>query len=749
MKKLTAWIIFLALAVTLLAAVPASADEYMKYVNRDTLEAYKEPDADSKVLKRLKGGDQVMLSGNILLGSKFTSILLADTKHGGQMEAWVLTKYLVDDMPQKYCKHQWGKWVVTDEPTCTHSGERERICKICDKVQTETLKRLEHEFGKWRVIKEATCVKEGQRERTCRLCGYKQKETYLEDHTFGKWTVTEEPTCTETGERVRRCKVCGYEEAQTLEKLPHEYEWKVTKQPTDHTQGVREKICKVCGHKGGKEDFDPDGTMRRNDRGDDVRALQQLLVDQGYLNAGGADGIFGGGTEKALIQFQKDQGLEPDGVAWPQTVKRLQHDFGPWQTLREMTRTEAGERVRTCRDCGYEQHETVEPSPRFVRGNRGEAIRALQQIMSQLGYNAGGFDGIYGRKLDTAYEAFADDHGLVAENGVIRPADVDAAINAWLDEVPDNEWKGEAQDDGPVNLALTVTPTDRIDDSGMVTYNWSLTNLGSGRCTFSALLLTFGRKADFRSEDLVMVLDGLELKPNAANNASGSFTADMEWGEGNLNFAALAVYERTGGKYLSNVVTYENESDAASKTVAPIPVETDVNRLPDGVWPVAFDRGDILSGKSGIYMNAVHIFSEDRYAAEDIDALAEGDSIIVDGETIVVRTLDRDGGVTINGGLGEDDGVDLREDEETGAWRVVGYDDLATYTEHGVTTLIIESDTTYTDVSDPQQIPTVVRGADIVDAMMKADEYATFDQYNTRVTIEGGRLVSISHLYTP
>jgi len=123
--------------------------------------------------------------------------------------------------------------------------------------------------------------------------------------------------------------------------------------------------------------------------------------------------------------------------------------------------------------------------------------------------------------------------------------------------------------------------------------------------------------------------------------------------------------------------------------------------------------------------------------------------IIVDGETIVVRTLDRDGGVTINGGLGEDDGVDLREDEETGAWRVVGYDDLATYTEHGVTTLIIESDTTYTDTSDPQQIPTIVRGADIVDAMMKADEYATFDQYNTRVTIEGGRLVSISHLYTP
>ena len=30
------------------------------------------------------------------------------------------------------------------------------------------------------------------------------------------------------------------------------------------------------------------------------------------------------------------------------------------------------------------------------------------------------------------------------------------------------------------------------------------------------------------------------------------------------------------------------------------------------------------------------------------DALAKGDSIVVDGETILVRTIDRDGGVTIN-----------------------------------------------------------------------------------------------------
>jgi len=748
MKKFTVWVAAVALVMALLLAIPASADEYTKYVNKDRLEAYKEPDSDSKVVKKLKGGTEVMLSGDVLFGSKYTSILLEDTKHGGQMEAWVLTKYLVDDMPQKYCKHKWGKWRVTDDPTCTHSGERERTCKICGKVQTEKLKRLEHEFGKWKVVKEATCVREGERERTCKLCGYEQRETYLADHTFGHWKVTEEPTCTETGERERKCKVCGYVEEETLEKLPHEYEWKVIEEATDHSAGTRARICRVCGHNGGEESFDPDGTLRRGARGDDVRAMQQLLVDQGYLNAGGADGIFGGGCEKAVMQFQKDQGLEPDGVAWPQTLKRLQHDFGPWETVKEMTRSEAGERVRTCRDCGYEQRETVEPQPWLERGRRGEDVRALQQIMKQLGYDAGGFDGIYGRKLDAAYAAFAENRELLAEEGVIRPADVDAAVNAWLDDLPDGEWKGEDQSDA-VNLALTVTPVDGADDSGMVSYNWSLTNLGSGRCTFTALLLTFGETPDFRSEDLVMALDGFELKANAANSASGSFTADMEWGEGSLNFAALAVDDRTGGKWLSNAVTYGNETEAQSRTVAPVPVEIDVNRLPDGTWPVAFNQGDIFSGTSGVYMNGVHVYTVDRYAPEDVEALAAGDSIVVEGQNIEVKAVEFGGDVSINGGLDGENGVELRMDEETGYYRVAGYDDLATYTDHGVTTLVIGEDTTYTDVSDPTQNPVIVRGAEIVDAIAKAGEDVSFDAFNTRVTIENGALVSISHIYTP
>jgi YD repeat-containing protein len=52
--------------------------------------------------------------------------------------------------------------------------------------------------------------------------------------------------------------------------------------------------------------------------GDDVTALQQALVDQGY-DVGEVDGIYGPMTEAAVRVFQEAEGLEPDGIAGPIT----------------------------------------------------------------------------------------------------------------------------------------------------------------------------------------------------------------------------------------------------------------------------------------------------------------------------------------------------------------------------------------------------------------------------------------------
>lgn len=58
-----------------------------------------------------------------------------------------------------------------------------------------------------------------------------------------------------------------------------------------------------------------------DDEGNDVKALQGILEANGHDLSwcGGCDGIFGDGTEEAVMDYQRAHGLEADGVVGPDT----------------------------------------------------------------------------------------------------------------------------------------------------------------------------------------------------------------------------------------------------------------------------------------------------------------------------------------------------------------------------------------------------------------------------------------------
>lgn len=64
--------------------------------------------------------------------------------------------------------------------------------------------------------------------------------------------------------------------------------------------------------------------LRKGDEGEDVRALQLLLIANGY-NCGGtkADGKFGNNTKQAVIDYQTEHGLVGDGVAGKKTMTKI------------------------------------------------------------------------------------------------------------------------------------------------------------------------------------------------------------------------------------------------------------------------------------------------------------------------------------------------------------------------------------------------------------------------------------------
>ena len=582
MKKIAMMFLVVALAVAL------GACAFAEYVNKDGAKVYADWDTDSKVIARLSKGDKVTVLDVVDMQGKWNEVSIK--VKGKKKTGFMLSKYLDENAP---CKHKWGAWVIIDEPTCTETGYRQRQCVKCGILDDEVMPKTDHTYGKWKITREPTCTKEGQRVRTCKVCGHKQTKTIeKEPHDYGKWTVTQEPTCTAKGSRTRKCRVCGHKETQVMDKLPHDYgewivdkeascteegmshrtcqtcghvqekvierlphdyKWEVVEKATDHSSGIRHQVCQVCGHTEPDVSYDPKGTLRRGDRGDDVRQVQQQLADQGYLTAKGVDGIFGGGMEKAIMQFQKDQNLTPDGVAWPQTIKRLNHDFGPWTLDKPLTRTSDGERVRVCKDCGLEQRETIKAGVIQSR-DRGENVRAIQKMLGDMGYNPGAYDGIYGAKLDIAYADFAAEHSVEFLPGSLWPGHVDALVNGWMAARSPENWKGEGDVSAPVDLALTVTPVEA--DGDLVTYSWTLTNLGSQSCTFNALLLSYGDAPDFRQNTLTVAIDNITLKANRANSASGSFTVASGWGEGRLNFCAMAVVDKTGDVWNSNVVSY-------------------------------------------------------------------------------------------------------------------------------------------------------------------------------------------------
>ena len=71
-----------------------------------------------------------------------------------------------------------------------------------------------------------------------------------------------------------------------------------------------------------KQGFNSYPTLKKGARGNITKLLQEKLVSLGY-NTNGIDGIFGSATKKAIISFQKSNGLVVDGIVGINTWRKI------------------------------------------------------------------------------------------------------------------------------------------------------------------------------------------------------------------------------------------------------------------------------------------------------------------------------------------------------------------------------------------------------------------------------------------
>lgn len=69
--------------------------------------------------------------------------------------------------------------------------------------------------------------------------------------------------------------------------------------------------------------------LSKGNQGEEVRALQILLMGRGYdVGENGADGEFGDATKSAVIKYQRDHDLDDDGIAGKDTITALMRNEG-------------------------------------------------------------------------------------------------------------------------------------------------------------------------------------------------------------------------------------------------------------------------------------------------------------------------------------------------------------------------------------------------------------------------------------
>lgn len=202
----------------------------------------------------------------------------------------------------------------------------------------------------------------------------------------------------------------------------------------------------------------PDPTLKEGMDGPEIQTLQQRLMDLGYLDIDETTQHFGPATASAVGFFQRQHGLEQDGVCGPQTLAAVYSNEAKPYTL--------------------------------LQGTSGNDVDLLQRRLQELGY-LGKATGYYGSETIGAVQKFQEHNGLGVDG---KTGEITLSLIYSADAKATPEMEAAIQRKGSIDTFISVAEDqlgspyvwgaegpDTFDCSGLVTYCLRQAGTSTGR----------------------------------------------------------------------------------------------------------------------------------------------------------------------------------------------------------------------------------------------------------------------------
>lgn len=157
-------------------------------------------------------------------------------------------------------------------------------------------------------------------------------------------------------------------------------------------------------------------TLRYGDSGAEVAALQQCLVDRGYLDTD-TFGNFMEKTDEAVRRFQRDYGLQVDGRVGSQTAAALGCNLASARTTPYLTSTYPTTPYPS-NNWNNPKNASAATRRPLALNSEGTDVRELQQYLKKQGFDPGPIDGIFGSATANAVIRFQRAYNLYPDGKV-------------------------------------------------------------------------------------------------------------------------------------------------------------------------------------------------------------------------------------------------------------------------------------------------------------------------------------------